>query len=73
METDTIKYAGMKEKRKKENLRKTRKLLQTKLHSRNLIRGDKYPDCVPRKTILKMNGRKTSTNEPENEKTHDDA
>ena len=39
MEADTIKQAEMKDKIKKEDLRKTRKLLETKLCSRNLIKG----------------------------------
>ena len=36
---DTIKQEEMKEKIKKEYFRRTRKLLETKLHSRNLIKG----------------------------------
>ena len=39
MEADTIKQAEMKEKIQKEYLRRTRKLLETKLSSRNLIKG----------------------------------
>ena len=39
LEADTIKQAEMKEKILKEYLRRTRKLLETKLHSRNLIKG----------------------------------
>ena len=39
LEADTIKHLEMKEKIKKEYLRKTRKLLETKLSSRNLIKG----------------------------------
>ena len=39
METDTIKNEDMKEKRKKEYLTRTRKLLETKLNSINLIKG----------------------------------
>ena len=39
LETDTIKQVKMKEKIQKEYLRKTRKLLETKLNSRNLIKG----------------------------------
>ena len=39
METDTIKHVEMKEKIQKEYLRRTRKLLETKLNSRNLIKG----------------------------------
>ena len=38
-EADTIKQVEMKEKIQKEYLRRTRKLLETKLNSRNLIRG----------------------------------
>ena len=36
---DTIKQVGMKDKIKKEYLRRTRKLLETKLSSRKLIKG----------------------------------
>ena len=39
LEADTIKQVEMKEKIKKEYLRRTRKLLETKLYSRNLIKG----------------------------------
>ena len=39
LEADTIKQAEMKEKIQKEYLRRTRKLLETKLNSRNLIKG----------------------------------
>ena len=39
LEADTIKQVEMKEKIKKEYLRRTRKLLETKLCSRNLIKG----------------------------------
>ena len=38
-EADTIKQVEMKEKIQKEYLRRTRKLLKTKLNSRNLIKG----------------------------------
>ena len=38
LETDTIKQQEMKEKIKKEYLRRTRKLLETKLYSRNHIK-----------------------------------
>ena len=38
LEADTIKQAKMKEKLKKEYLRRRRKLLENKLHSRNLIK-----------------------------------
>ena len=39
LEPDTIKQAEMKEKIKNEYLRRTRKLIETKLCSRNLIKG----------------------------------
>ena len=39
LEADTIKLVEMKEKIKKEYLRRTRKLLETKLYSRNLVKG----------------------------------
>ena len=39
LEADTIKQAEMKEKIQKEYLRRTRKLLETKLNSWNLIKG----------------------------------
>ena len=39
LEADTIKQVEMKEKAKREYLRRTRKLLETKLSSRNLIKG----------------------------------
>ena len=39
LEADTIKQAEMKEKIQKEYLRRTRKLLEAKLNSRNLIKG----------------------------------
>ena len=39
VEADTIKRVEMKEKMLKEYLRRTRKLLETKLNSRNLIKS----------------------------------
>ena len=39
LEVDTIKQVEMKDKIQKEYLRRTRKLLETKLNSRNLIKG----------------------------------
>ena len=39
LEADTIKQVEMKEKIKKKYLRKNRKFLETKLSSRNLIKG----------------------------------
>ena len=43
LEADTIKQMDMKEKIKKEYLRRTKKLLETKLSSRNLIKGINTP------------------------------
>ena len=39
LEADTIKQVEMKDKIQKEYLRRTRKLLETKLNCRNLIKG----------------------------------
>ena len=39
LEADTIKQLQMKDKIRKEYLRRTRKLLETKLSNRNLIKG----------------------------------
>ena len=39
LEADTIKQVEMKDKMQKEYLRRTRKLLETKLSNRNLIKG----------------------------------
>ena len=39
LEADTIKQGEMKEKNKKEYSRRTRKLIETKLYIRNLIKG----------------------------------
>ena len=39
LEADTIKQVEMKENTKKEYLKRTRKLLETKLYCRNLIKG----------------------------------
>ena len=39
LEADTIKQVEMKEKNLKDYLRRTRKLLETKLYNRNLFKG----------------------------------
>ena len=39
LKADTTKQAKLKDKIKKEYLRRTRKLLETKLHSKNLVKG----------------------------------
>ena len=44
LEADTIKQVEMKDKIRKEYLRRTRKLLKTKLSSRNLIKGISGPE-----------------------------
>ena len=57
LEADTFKHAKMKEKWTRDIIR-TRKLLETKLCSRNLIKRNKQLDRLPSKklqTILKMN------------------
>ena len=46
LEADTIKQTEIKENIKKEHLKRTRKLLETKLHCRNLIEG-KIPGLFP--------------------------
>ena len=62
----------MKEKIKKEYFRRIRKLLKTKLYSRNLTKRNKYLGCSHRKifgTILEVDQRRT--NGSENKKTSD--
>ena len=70
LKVDTIKQAEMKEKKKKEYLRRTRKLLETKLYSRNLIKEiDTWAASLPCKilgTILKVDIGRTLTNGLEN-------
>ena len=51
LEADTIKQVQMKDKIQKEYLRRTRKLLETKLFSRNLIKGIYI--CGPEKNLNK--------------------
>ena len=62
----------MKEEIKKEHLRRMRKLLKTKLYNRNLIKGINIW-AVVFGTILKVDEIRTSINELENKKTHDNA
>ena len=47
LEADTIKQVQMKDTIRKEYLGRTRKLLETKLSSRNLIRRNKHLGCAP--------------------------
>ena len=57
METDTIKQGKMKDKIKKEYLRRAKKLLEAKSYQRN-----KYLGCTPRKifgTIFEVDWRRT--------------
>ena len=65
LEVDTIKHMEMKEKIQKEYLRRTRKFLETKQHSRKSHQSDKHQGYLSRKilrTILKVGEGKTSTN-----------
>ena len=49
------------------------KLLKTKLYGRNLSKGMNPWDVPFVRNILEVDERRTSTNEPENKKTNDDA
>ena len=74
LEADTIKQAEMKEKILKEYSRRTRKLLETKLNSRNFIKG--INTCaVP---LIRYSGpflkwTRDEPNGPKNKKTNDNA
>ena len=75
LEEDTVKLAKMKEKLKKPCFRRTRKLLETKLHKRNLIKGINTWAFPPRNIlsiILKEDDKRTSTNGPDYKKLHTD-
>ena len=75
LEAFTNKKAEMKKKIKKEYLRITRKLVKTKLHNRNLIKGIDcwaFPLSKILENIFKVDER-SSKNELEIKKTHDDA
>ena len=75
MEADTIKQVEMKEKFKKLYLRRTKKLLETKLYCGNLIKGINTwaaPPCKILGTILKVDLGRTPANGAEHKKTHDD-
>ena len=68
---DTINKKGIK----KEHLRRTRKLLETKLYFKNLTKGINTCAAHPGMilwTILEVDKGRTLTNKPENTKTHDD-
>ena len=60
LEAETIKQVQMKDTIRKEYLKRTRKLLETKLSCRNLIKG-----------INTWDQRRTETNGPTNKKTND--
>ena len=70
LEVDTIKHTKMTEKILKEYLRRTRKLLETKLHRRNMIKGINI-SAVP---VVRYSGPflEWTRDKPENTKTHDD-
>ena len=75
LEADSIKQAEMKERKRKEFLRRTRKLPETKASSRNLINMYKLLGLYPCKifgTVLKMNQGGIQTNVPEDQKVDDD-
>ena len=59
---------------KKEYLWRTGKLVEIQTTKQKSHQKDKYLSCPPRKmlrTILKVDERRTLTNEPENKKAHD--
>ena len=73
---DTIKQAERKEKIQKEYLRRTRKLLETKLNSRNLIKGiNTWAAPLVRYSgpFLKWTRDELKKNGPKNMKTNDNA
>ena len=76
LEAETIKREEMKEKIKKEYLRRTRKLLETKLWSRNLIKGINI-QAVPlvrySGPFLKLTREELKQNRPENKNINDHA
>ena len=65
LKTDIIKQAEMKEKIKKEYLRRIRKLLETTNLIKKALPSRKIPG-----TILKVDEKRTSRNGPENKKMH---
>ena len=74
LEADTIKQVQMKDLIRKEYLRRTRKLLETKLSSRNLIKRNKYLSYATSQIfgiLSQVDPRGTSTNEPKDKKNND--
>ena len=62
LEVDTIKQVEMKEKILKEYFKRTRKLQETKLYSKNLTKGINtwvVPPCKILRTILEMDKGRT--------------
>ena len=72
LEADGTKQVEMKEKNKNEYFRRTRKLLENKLSSRNLIK-EINTLATPLVRYYSGNGRRTSTIEPEDKIANDDA
>ena len=75
LEADSLKQVEMKENILKKCIRRTRKLLETKLHSRNLIKEiNVWAVALVRYAQYHFwSGRGKNLNGPENKKTHDDA
>ena len=57
----------------KEYLKRTRKLLETQLYHRNLIKQMDFTPCEIIETILEGDEERTSTDRPEKKNTHNDA
>ena len=76
LEVDTIKQEEMEEKIKKEYFRRTRKLLESKLNSRSLIKvinTRAVPLVRYSRPFLKWTREELQQNRPENKKTNDHA
>ena len=76
LEVDTIKHVDMREKIKKRIPQENEKTMQNQTTLQKSHQSDKYLGCPSHKilgAILKVNQRRTSTNEPENKKTLDNA
>ena len=73
LEVVNIKEAEMKEKIRKDYLKRTWRLLETKLGNRNLIQGiNTLAISKILSTILKIDKEKFQSNGPENKKVDDD-
>ena len=76
LEAETIKQVQMKEKIQKEYLRRNAKLLETKLNSRNFIKGINtwaVPLVRYSGPFLKWTRGELLTNRPKNKKTNDNS